>query len=480
MPRSLFPLVLSVPFALLLLLAPAPAAPPDPAAIPPLHRPAADKVARYGPAYRFPQAGWVVLHVEGEPYERGYQQGRLLAKEVAAYVRMLATECSAKAPADGWKAARRLAAALFLRQIDDECLEEMKGIAEGAADAGARYDDRDIDLVDVVVLNTWMEIATLDAALEATGSGLEERAFPRPLAPRAPAPRAVQKDHCSAFIAAGPATADGKIVMGHITMAGLTAGPFVNYWIDVRPKKGHRFVMQAFPGAVWSSQDYYINEKGVVLCETTIDQTPFDPAGRSLVGRARKAIQYGDGIDDVVKHLREKNNGLYANEWLIGDLNTNEIAMLELGTRTSRLWRSSRNEWFQNTKGFYWGCNNAKDDAVRREARPADPAKRPKESGWQPDDRDKAWLKFYESHKGKIGADAARKILTNETLAAPTSLDAKYTTADLAARLASHAMYGPPSGRVWEPTVEERRNHPEIETLKPHPWTVLTIDPPPK
>ena len=38
---------------------------PDPAA-----------VQRYGPAYRFPQAGWTVLHIEGEPYERGEQHGR--------------------------------------------------------------------------------------------------------------------------------------------------------------------------------------------------------------------------------------------------------------------------------------------------------------------------------------------------------------------------------------------------------------------
>ena len=25
-------------------------------------------VERYGPAYRYPQAGWIVLHIEGDPY----------------------------------------------------------------------------------------------------------------------------------------------------------------------------------------------------------------------------------------------------------------------------------------------------------------------------------------------------------------------------------------------------------------------------
>jgi hypothetical protein len=457
----------------------APAAVPEPVAIPELHQPQARDVVRYDNAYRYPQAGWVVLHVEGEPYARGYQQGRLLSKEIAAYIRMLATDRSVKAPADGWKSARQLANALFLRKIDREYLEEMKGIAEGATDAGASYDDRDIDLVDILTINAWMEIESLDTALEATPTGLEGKNFPRPGLPKAPAPKALKKDHCSAFIATGPATSDGKIVFGHITMSGLTSGPFVNVWLDVQPKNGHRFVMQGFPGAVWSSQDYYINDAGILLCETTIDQTPLDPAGLSLVSRCRRAIQYGDSIAAVVKILTEKINGLYSNEWLIGDLKTNEIAMFELGTRAVKLWRSTKDQWFEGTKGFYWGNNNAKDTAVRYEALPADGPQAPDDLEWPPDERDKAWLKFYKAHAGKIDAAAAKKALTCAPLAPHTSLDAKYTTAEMAKKLASHAMYGPPHGKAWKPTEAQRRNHPEIVTLEPHPWTVLTLTPPP-
>jgi hypothetical protein len=452
--------------------------PAVPVEIPPLHKPLARDVEHYKSGYRYPQAGWVVLHIEGEPYARGYQHGRLMAKEIAAYIRMCATELSIKAPADGWKAARRLCNALFLRRIDSEVLEEMKGIAEGATDAGGSFDGRDLDLVDIVTLNCWMEIECLDPALDATPTGLEGKVFPRPNAP-APAPKPQKRDHCSAFIATAPATADGKIVFGHITMAGLTSGPFVNVWIDVVPKKGRRFVMQAFPGGVWSSQDYYINDAGILLCETTINQTPFDATGMSLVSRARKAIQYGESIDDVVKMLKEKNNGLYANEWLIGDLNTNEIAMFELGTQASALWRSSKNQWFEGTKGFYWGCNNAKDLALRLEARPADTNGELNGLKWEADERDMEWLKFYKTHAGKIDLAAAKKALTNETLAPETSLDAKYTDSTLAKQLATHAMYGPPSGKEWKPTDDQRRDFPEIKTLRPHPWTVLTINAPP-
>src|SRR5262249_20161809 len=79
-------------------------------------------VQRYGPAYRFPQAGWIVLHIEGKPYERGYQHGKLLAPEIAGYLRCFAAMLTPKAPAEGWNGTRRLANALFVRRFDKEFL----------------------------------------------------------------------------------------------------------------------------------------------------------------------------------------------------------------------------------------------------------------------------------------------------------------------------------------------------------------------
>src|SRR5437763_3181111 len=110
----------------------------SPAAAPAGHstadfRPDPRSVQRYGPAYRYPQAGWVVLHVEGDPYERGYQHGRLMASEIAAFVRCYAAQQGHKDPEGAWKQTRTIANALFLRGFDTEYLEEMKGIADGAA-----------------------------------------------------------------------------------------------------------------------------------------------------------------------------------------------------------------------------------------------------------------------------------------------------------------------------------------------------------
>src|SRR5437660_1774057 len=80
-------------------------------------QPDSRSVQRYGSGYRYPQAGWIVLHIEGEPYERGVQHGRLLAPEIAGYVRCYAASQSSKAPTEGWKLTRSITNALFLRRF---------------------------------------------------------------------------------------------------------------------------------------------------------------------------------------------------------------------------------------------------------------------------------------------------------------------------------------------------------------------------
>ena len=437
---------------------------PDPAA-----------VRRHGPGYRYPQDGWVVVHIEGQPYERGYQHGTLLAPEIGDYVKNLAAQQSKADPANAWKITRTLVSAAFLRKFDREQLDEMKGIADGAADGGAAFDGRPVDLLDIVTANVQMEYETLEHALDALPTGLEGTRFPRPAVKPKPGPA---KDHCSAFAATGPATADGKMVIGHITMSGLANALGTNVWIDVKPAKGHRVVMQGFPGAIWSAQDYYLNSAGIVLTETTIGQTRFDPDGLPLAARCRRAVQYGGTIDEVVKELTTGNNGLYTNDWLIGDANTNEIATLELGTTTHRLRRSSKNEWMTpGTEGFYWGCNNTKDAGVRADTLPG-LSGRPHDLAWVPGDRDRAWLKLYDKHRGKVDVNFGKLAFALAPLAAPHSLDAKVTTADLAKKLETHALFGPPYGRVWELTDREEAKYDDVRSLVPNDWTVLTPKPP--
>src|SRR5262249_9207078 len=140
------------------------AAGPDPSAGYAAYRPDPASVQRFGPGYRYPQAGWTVLHIEGQPYERGYQHGRLLAAEISEFIAELAKYRSSRAPSDAWQDLRLIANALFLRRFDPEYLEEMKGIADGAAASGARFNGRPIDLLDIVTINADVETNFLEDA----------------------------------------------------------------------------------------------------------------------------------------------------------------------------------------------------------------------------------------------------------------------------------------------------------------------------
>jgi hypothetical protein len=262
-------------------------------------------------------------------------------------------------------------------------------------------------------------------------------------------------------------------------MFSLYPSNFYNVWLDVQPSDGFRVVIQSYPGGIQSAMDYYMNDKGLLVTETTIRQTKFNAEGMTLASRIRKALQYADSIEKAAVILQEKNNGLYTNEWLLADIKTNEIALLELGTHQSKLMRSSKGEWFGGTDGFYWGCNNTKDLQVRLDSI-ASLKEKPENVAWQPSERDKAWLKYYQKYKGKISLENAKEAFTTAPLAAYSSLDVKITTTEMAKKLQSLALFGPPLENVWEPTDYEKQNYPEIKPLLPNPWTLLHVERPNK
>jgi hypothetical protein len=430
------------------------------------------------PAYRYPQAGWNVVHIAGKPYERGVQHGRLLAPEIAAYVRTTATFYEPKSPIIAWKMLRRMTDGMFLRGYTPEQLEEMKGIAEGASAAGARFDGRPLDLTDIVVLNTSNELESLDAALAATeieiASG-DSGAKPgkTALALLSTAQQRRRSQHCSAFAAVGPATQDGKIVFGHITMFDLYPVNYFNVWLDVKPSQGHHFAMQTFPGGIHSGMDYSMNDGGLLMSETTLTQAKFDIQGIPLGSRVRTATQYASSIEQATEMLTAKSNGLYTTEWILADLKRNEIGLLTLGTHQHKLYRSSKNEWIANAQGFYWSDNNTKDRSVRLETIPGITSRPSPTAAFAPSKRDTIWLKMYDKFRGKIDGDFARLVLTKPELVSAIALDAKYTTTDLAAQWQNWAIFGQPLGGSWRPTVAEIQKFPDIEPLLSNPWTVI-------
>lgn len=420
-------------------------------------------VRSFGPAYRYPRAGWIYLHTEGQPFERGFQHGYLMAKEIEGYIDRCAAQMNSKDRALGWRQGRAIADAVFLRGFDQEILSEMKGIAEGAAAAGAKYHGSKVDLTDIVFSNTITEIGLLAPAAQTTPTGLEGLGLTPP-SYFDPAKDPGPADRCSAFAATGKATRDGKMVIGHTTFWPLTLAEQTNVMLDIQPAQGRRVLMQAYPGGIQSGTDWYQNDAGVVLTETTIRQSPFNINGTPVAFRARRAIQYGSNVDEVVRHLSEKNNGLYTNEWLIGDSKNDEIAMFELGTNKTKLWRSSKNEWFNGTEGFYWGCNNSKDLQVRLE-HAIDPKSRPVHIPFQPSARDLKWQELYAAHKGTIDEGFAFQAFRTAPLVSASAFDAKITTSAMAPRMMLWAVLGKPNQREWVPAPYHREQYPANEGI---------------
>jgi hypothetical protein len=412
--------------------------------------PARDAVRTFGPAYRYPAAGWMYLHIEGKPYDRGYQHGYLMSKEIPEYLTRCAVILAGKADEQSWSAYRTSANALFLRGFDREILEEMQGIADGANAAGAKFLGRKIDLIDIVVANTEVEMGELRAAMPMTPTGIEGASFDAP--PYAEKREPAATDRCSAFAATGAATRDGKMVIGHVTWWPQTLAEQTNVMLDIQPVSGHRVLMQSYPGGIESGTDWYQNDAGMVLTETTIRQTPFNAQGTPVAFRARMAIQYGGNIDEVVAQLGTRNNGLYTNEWLIGDAKNDEIAMYELGTTHTKLWRSSKDEWFGGTPGFYWGDNNAKDLAVNLEYLP-DPKGAPEYIPYVPGIRDLAWQGLYTKYKGQIDEQFAFRAFDSAPLVSSSTMDAKVATSALASRLMVWAQIGRPNESIMKPPV---------------------------
>src|ERR1700680_4916572 len=75
--------------------------------------------------------------------------------------------------------------------------------------------------------------------------------------------------------------------------------------------------------------------------------------------RSRKALQYANNIDDYVRIIKEGNNGGYANDWLIGDRKTGEIAYLESGLKNTPLWRTK--------DGYFVSSNFPRDPKLIQE-----------------------------------------------------------------------------------------------------------------
>ena len=328
-------------------------------------------------ANRHEKNGWIYLHIEGTPEERGFQHGYLLAKEIKEALREMSIVWNYETALD-WQWLVQKGGKMFTPKVDEENLEEIDGIVEGMKAAG--------------VVTTRDEIVTYNGFTELDGYWWPT--VKDSISPNSPNPK---KESCSSFIATGSMTADGGIVLGHNTMSGFYY-PLCNVILDILPGKGHRILMQSEAGLIHSETDFFITSAGLVGSETTIGGFfPFDEKGIPEFARMRHATQYASTIDEWCGIMKTGNNGGYANAWLIGDINTNEIARLELGLKYIG--------YEKKKDGYFVGSNVAEDQRILRfetkisetDIRISSIARRVR------------WKQLMKENAGKINVDLARK-----------------------------------------------------------------------
>ena len=272
--------------------------------------------------------GWITVKVSGSYYEMGYQHGSILhkqikkAKDVMKYLvekhyKISLTEYVSKSVSlvketNEWK----------------NIFDELRGIRDGCSSA--------MSLNELIAWNMYLSMEEVYGSITGLNTGSVER--------------------CSAFIATGSKTVDGKILMAHNTHCDYASGFISNIVMHMAPSASgtYPFVMQTLPGLVCSSTDWFISETGIIGCETTISKIKYIPdfeKGVPYFFRIRKAMEIGKTLDDYVSIMMEQNAGDYACSWLFGDINTGEIMRFELGKKTHGIDRTK--------DGLFYGMNSA-------------------------------------------------------------------------------------------------------------------------
>lgn len=343
-----------------------------------------DRARQHGYCYEI--NGWNYVSVWGSPKERGFSQGFFCAndfKKLQETMNFYILETTGRT----WDYFIDIEKREFKDSIKKnfpEFFEEMEGMAEGCIAAGVETTVDEIMAMNdsITLINCWYPKYNTEAV---GSSASKEGGSP---------------DRCSAFIANGDYTTDGKIVVAHNSFTDFLDGQFYRVILDVKPDKGHRMLMQTRACSIWSGTDVFVTDTGIIGTETTIGGFSVYEKKDTIGCRIRQAMQYGDTMEDYVKILLKNNSGDYANAWLFGDTRTNEIMRFELGL----------NYWdVQTTKnGYFYGANFPFSPTIRN--------LECSNTGYQDIRRHQGARQvrlpdLVEQYKGKINIEIAKRII---------------------------------------------------------------------
>ena len=408
--------------------------------------------------------GWKSVCIHGSPYDRGFAHGFLLYEELARTMEaypFLIREKIEHTIEDYIAYSNKHIKPVVVKHFP-EIYEEMEGIV-----AGANARNVHVTLDFLIAWNSHMSIQSQYIP----GRRTKEEIHP---------------GRCSAFIATGSATEDGKIVMGHTTHTDFIEGQLSNIIMYVIPHKGMPFIMQTAAGYVASVTDWFVCSSGIVGCETTIWGTNYEPQfGYPFFCRIRRAMQYATTLDEYAEIMQKNNAGDYACSWLFGDVNTNEIMLCELGLTRTNIQKTGN--------GIYYGMNSTLDFDLRTYETKDDKWNDITASTGSRNVRLNQLL--YGEYFGRINIKTAKKVLSDHynpltktdvrnrlavcvhaesdghlkqgSYAMRGCTDCKIINADMAKEMAFYARFGAACGRTFS-VKRHVKKHPKYKKWEPH------------
>lgn len=348
-----------------------------------------NKINKIQNGFAYDLNGWRFISIHGSPKERGYAYGYLCADIFKDIPKMLSFQIM-EIYGETWDfMIKNINKCIKEKTIKDfnEWYQEMVGITEGINATGVKT-----TIDEIIAWNFYNSLPYWYSYFKELESGRVNLMHKEGGAP----------DKCSAFIACGEYTKDGKIVVAHNTFDEYLSGQYLKIVLDIHPDNGNRIIMQTCPGWIYSGSDFFITSKGIIGTETTIGGFNGYENLIPVAYRARKAMQYGNNLDDYVKIFLEGNSGDYANSWLFGDINTNEILRIELGLKYHNIEKTKN--------GYFIGFNAAYDERIRN--------KECVNNGFYDIRRHQGarrvrLTELMEENKGKIDLEVAKKIIAD-------------------------------------------------------------------
>jgi len=174
-----------------------------------------------------------------------------------------------------------------------------------------------------------------------------------------------------------------------------------------------------------------------------------------------------------VRILTTGNNGLYTNDWMIGDAKTDEVAVLLLGSHAGSSG-GARSGTSRAARGFYWSVNTPR--TTRSEEFDPDPRTRPSTWSFGPWKPGPGHGRLLPAGEGKIDAPVAAAAIATSPINRPHACDGKVNTSEMAERLVFLAHYGKVTLREKFPEKGVRRM-PDLRARPPPDARLLGLRP---